>query len=872
MSSCASDTVTRVCHLLTEYLTNPLGIDDPNPGFSWRIESDRRGFRQTAYQVQVASSKDLIFIGNPDLWDSGKVVSSDQVSVRYAGYGLASRAICYWRARVWDENDVPTEFSEPAVFEMALLDPKDWVANWITTGDTNSTAPLLRREFELNKPVSRARAYVTGLGYYELWLNGRRVGNRVLDPPYTSFDKRVYYSVYDVTKLLKRGANCVGAMLGRGWWDKEPRLLVQIEVTHNDGSTKIVTTDTNWRWAPSPIIENSIYHGETYDARLEQPGWNKPGFDDSSWSLVTKLDEVSAQLSVQTIQPIKVVQTLKPKSVNEVKPGIWVFDLGQNFSGWCRIKVSGPVGTAITLKHAENLYPDDTVNQENLRSAKATDTYILRGEGTEVYEPKFTYHGFRYVQVEGLPEKPAPDSIQGRVVHTAIEPIGTFSCSNRLINRIQNACVWGERTNFHAVPTDCPQRDERQGWMGDAHISAYAMLYNFNMPPAYTKFLRDIQDAQGEDGRIPDTVPHVWGSEMGDPMWSAAYPIILWRTYLHTGDKSLLKRHYDGVKRYVEMLRREAGDSYIITRNEYGDWIAVVETPKELISTGAFILVTDLLSKMARALDNRDDGDEYETLRAKIAAAFNSNFFDETTSNYGNSSQLSNALPLAAEIVPCEHKERVLANLIKDIEVRQGHLSTGFVGTPILLEALTKSGRADLAYTIVTQKDYPGWGYMIANGATTIWELWNYEVGPGMNSHNHPTLGFVSGWFYEALAGLVPDSDHPGWEHFIVKPHVVGNLKWANGRVETVRGVVESTWRFIPEGFALSVKIPHNATATVFVPTLGKQQFEITESGHIVFSNGNFIKVNGVVGFENDGKWVTFDVGAGSYEFVLTSR
>ena len=1060
MTSFAAKPATRVDHLLTEYLASPLGIDDPNPGFSWRIESDRRGVRQTAYQIQVASSEKLLSAGKPDMWNSGMVTSSESVSIPYAGKKLASRTVYHWRVRVWDETDSPTAFSEPAAFETALLDPDDWAAGWIgvrefeggngyhselansadavkwvqvdlreprrfasvalyparpynwkhdvpgfgfpiryriecsdepefksprviadrtdadqapmavipvtvPVGDQTArylrvvatklhqpqgrrpllalaelevldaqgrnialdapvtaldsiedsgwskmkltdggrvsrepggAAPMLRKEFTLDKPVARARAYVTGLGYYELRLNGKRVGDRVLDPPYTGFDKRVYYSVYDITKLLNRGANCVGAMIGQGWWRRGPRLLVQIEVTHTDGSSTRFTTDGTWRWAPSPITMNSIYHGESYDARLEQPGWDRPGFDDSQWKPVDLFDLPGVVLSVQTIQPIKVVQTLRPKEAREPKPGVWVFDLGQNFSGWCRLNVSGKAGETVKLRFAENLYPDGTVNQENLRSARATDTYVLRGSpsgvilnavknpeilrsaqndkggaGTEVYEPRFTYHGFRYVQLEGFPGTPTLDSVRGCVVHTALEPRGTFSCSNKLLNRVQDACAWGERTNFHAVPTDCPQRDERQGWMGDAHVSAYAMLYNFDMPPAYCKFLRDMKDAQGEDGRVPDTVPHVWGSNPGDPMWAAAYPMILWQTYLHTGDKSLLELHYGGIRRYVEMLRREAGESYIITRNNYGDWIAVEPTPTDLISTGAFMLVTDVLIRIAGELGRSDDVGTYRDLRGKIAAAFNAKFFDAKTSNYGNSSQFSNALPLYFDIVPKEHRQAVFANLVRNIESRQGHLSTGFVGTPYLMRVLVQNGRADLAYTIATREDYPGWGYMIAKGATTIWELWKYETGPGMNSHNHPALGFVSGWFYETLAGLAPDPEYPGWEHFTVKPHAAGDLKWAKGRVETVRGVVESSWKLTRDGIAVSVTVPPNATATVFVPTLGKSVFGITESGKPIWRDGRFMEREGITSGKDAGEWMCFSVGSGTYVFSLSS-
>ncbi|MDH7601726.1 MAG: family 78 glycoside hydrolase catalytic domain [Armatimonadota bacterium] len=859
----------KVVRLLTEYLSEPLGIDNPTPRFSWQIASNRRGTEQTAYQIQVASDRFLLESGKPDMWDSGKVRSSAQTAVSYQGKPLESRRAYYWRVSVWDERDKPSEFSDVGTFEMAFLDSNDWKAKWIGLDEPTEFAPMFRKEFDLAKPVKLARAYVTGLGYYELWINGKRVGDRVLDPPYTNFHKRVYYSVYDITRLIKKGRNCVAAMVGRGWWQKGPRLLVQLEVMHADGAYIVITTDENWRWWPGPITENSIYNGETYDARLEQEGWNQPGFDDNAWKPVQLLEMPGVQLSVQTIQPIKVVQTMRPKSANEVKPGVWVFDLGQNFSGWCRLRVSAPEGTIVTLKHAEVLYPDGTVNQENLRTARATDTYITKGQGEEVYEPRFTYHGFRYVQLEGYPGRPTLDTLRGCVVHTSIEPHGEFSCSNRLINKIQSACVWGERTNFHAVPTDCPQRDERQGWMGDAQVSAYAMLYNFNMPPAYSKFLRDIKDAQGEDGSIPDTVPHVWGTNPGDPMWSAAYPVILWLTYLHTGDKTLLEEHYEGVKRYVDSLRREVGETYILTRNNYGDWIAIVETPRDLISTGAFIWVTDILVLIAEQLGRTDDAKLYRDVKQKAAEAFNRMFFNPETLSYGNGSQLSNALPLALGVVPLEHKNAVLEHIVNDVKSRKGHLSTGFVGTPFLMKVLTDNNLAELAYTIATREDYPGWGYMIKMGATTIWELWKYEVGPGMNSHNHPALGFVSGWFYEALAGLAPTILAPGWNRAVVKPHVVGDLKWARARIQTVRGVFTSDWKRTEDGIILSVSVPANAAAEVFVPKIGKNNCRVDEGERTIWQDGVFVPGEGITAGSDAGQWVRFEVGSGDYKFVL---
>ncbi len=737
-------------------------------------------------------------------------------------------------------------------------------------GATAPASPLVRHEFRLDKPIARARAYVTGLGYYELHINGQRVGDRVLDPPFTNFDKRIYYSTYDVTALLRRGDNCVSAILGQGWWRKTPRLLLQLNVTYTDGTTARIVSNGDWRWTPSPILENSIYNGEIYDAREELPGWDRPGFDGSRWGAVEPVTMPATVLSAETIQPIRVVGSITPRRVSNPKPGIYVFDMGQNFSGWCRLKVKGPAGTRVSMRHAELLYPDGTVNQENLRSARATDTYILSGRGEETYEPRFTYHGFRYVQVEGYPGVPALGAVLGREVHTALEPRGSFSCSNELINQVQRASEWTFRCNFHSIPTDCPQRDERQGWMGDAHIAAYMAMYNYNMPPAYSKFVQDIQDAQGEDGRIPDTVPHIWGSDPGDPMWAIAYHVILWEMYRHTGDRSLLARHYDSARHYTEMLRREAQD-FILTRNNYGDWISVVPTPNDLISTGTYYLTVKLTAEMAEALGKRDDAREYFKLSRQIASAFNARFLDPKTARYGNGSQLSNAFPLYLGIVPAQYHQAVLDALARNIlEERKGHLSTGLVGTRFLMEVLTREGRGDVAYTIASQEDYPGWGYMIRNGATTIWELWNLATGRGMNSHSHPWAACVSGWFYEGQAGIRPDPAHPGWERAIIQPNVVGDLKWARGSVQTLRGTVSSKWERQGNGLRLDVTIPANAQATVYVPKLGKAHPRISEDGKTIWQDGVFMAADGGIASARDaGEYVAFEVGAGAYSFEL---
>ncbi|MDW8289367.1 MAG: family 78 glycoside hydrolase catalytic domain [Armatimonadota bacterium] len=1029
-----------VTHLLTEWLENPLGIDTPRPHFSWRLQHLQRGALQSAYQIQVASKPELLHDGKVDMWDSGKVHSSQSLHIRYEGKPLQSRTRYYWRVRVWDQNGVGSAYSAPAFFETALLEPSEWRAKWIAVprgggngwhsqfadrvdvtkwvqldlrqpvefervvlyparphnwvrdepgfgfpvrfrleasdtpdftqprlladytqadvpnpkttpfvievgkqkaryvrltvtklhhpADTrplvalaemevldargnnlalyapvstdgwnadsieendwsramltdgvresrpsDTYAPMLRREFRVEGRVRRARAYVTGLGYYELYLNGKKVGDHVLDPPYTNFHKRIYYSTYDVTPLLRRGNNCVGALLGNGWWRGKPHFLLQMHIEYTDGREQLVLSDDEWRWAKSPLLENSLYHGETYDARLEQPGWSEPGFSEQQgqWqpALVSEMPEVT--LSAQMMPPIKVTQTIKPRWISEPRPGVFVVDFGQNFSGWCRLRVKGAAGTTVTLKHAEVLFENGLVNQQNLRSARATDTYILKGDGVEVYEPRFTYHGFRYVQVEGYPGTLTAEDIEGRVVHTAFAQRGQFECSNELLNQIQRNAQWGYRTNWHSIPTDCPQRDERQGWMGDAHMTANMGLYNFSAEAAYMKFLRDIADAQGEDGRIPDTVPHVWGTNPGDPQWAGAYLFIAWDMYRHTGAKHVLEAHYEGFKRYVEMLRREAGDSYILTRNNYGDWVAVVETPKDLVSTGTYYLTVKVLADIARVLGKRADEREYRELCAKIADAFQRRFWNAEAGFYGNGSQFSNIFPLYLGIVPEEHRQKVIDHVVHDITVNhKGHLSTGFIGTRYLLDTLTMYGRADIAYLVASQDTYPSWGYMVRMGATTIWELWKYEVGPGMNSHNHPAFGLVSGWFYEALAGIQPDASRGDWEHLIVRPHPVGDLRWAQASVDTIRGKVSVRWEKRPDAFLLSVTVPANSEATVYLPKIGIPNPAITEAEGRIWRNGQFVsRVPGVRSARDEGEWIVLQVGSGDYHFKL---
>lgn len=779
---------------------------------------------------------------------------------------------------VQDASRANVSLARP-VKAMDSTEDAGWSTRFLTEGIAHSTvprtsAPMLRYEFHVSKPVRRARAYVTGLGYYELRLNGRKVGDRVLDPAYTNFGKRVLYSTYDVTDMLRQGTNAVGALIGKGWFSGSPCLMLQLNIDYVDGTHQSVATGDGWKRDWSHITENSLYHGETYDARLEQAGWDKPGFDDSGWETAQIIPSPTEQLSAEMMQPIKVIRAMKPKTLSNPKPGVWVYDFGQNFSGWCRLRVSGPAGTEVKIRHAEILYEDGTVNQENLRSARATDKYILKGQGTETYEPRFTYHGFRYVQVEGFPGTPDLKSIEGRLVHTSFAPHGEFRCADPLVNQIQSNCVWGYRTNFHSIPTDCPQRDERQGWMGDAMVTSDMGFYNFDVAAAYANFLQNISDAQRDDGAVPDTVPHVWGSQPGDPMWAIAYPCIAWDMYRHTGDRRILERHYEGIRRYADMLAREAKD-YILERNNYGDWVGVVETPRDLISTGAFYHTAWIVARIAEALGRSDEAARYDALCSRIADAFNARFFDPNTNSYGNGSQYSNIWPLYLGIVPTDKRKAVVENVVRDInENHKGHLSTGFLGTRYILDVLCDEGYADVAWGIVTKRDYPGWGYMIEKGATTIWELWKLETGPGMNSHNHPAYGAVSGWFYRKIAGIMPDSAYPGFGRFDIKPFVPSGLNEARASVETVRGKVSSHWKRSPKGgLTLNVVVPSGSRAAVWMPTLGLADFSISEGTRVVWQAGKFVgAVNGLQDAQEAGDWVRFDVTSGVYSFRLAAR
>ena len=702
--------------LRCEYLTNPLGIDVVRPRFSWALESDERGVVQIGFQVLVASSEGNLSEGVGDKWDSGETLSGETTGIEYDGAPLTSGERCWWKVRVWDRNGAITEPEQAAWFEMGLLNPDDWAAEWIGAAEEIS-APLLRREFALRGPISRARAYVSGLGYYEMCINGRRVGDNVLDPASTSYndagqpiDKpgRVLYVTHDVTDQLAPGVNALGVMLGNGWYGDDypgtvpragygdrPKLLLQLNVEYADGTSEAIVSDDTWKASPGPITSNDIYHGEEYDARLEQDGWTSPGFDEAQWDEAIVVDAPGGVLSAQMLPPTKVVGSIRPVSVSNPADGVYIVDMGQHFSGWARLRVAGERGTRITMRFAGALHEDGTLDVSNNLEARATDVYTLRGGGEELWEPRFTFHGFRYVEISGYPGAPTVDDVEGRLVRTALEQSGGFECSNDLLNRIHDNALRTFAGTFQGIPQDAADRSERVGWLGDPGFIAEDMMINFDSASFWSKWLVDIRDTQRADGCLPVVSPlhfppqYAWEEW---PAWQSSYPLFVRVVYERYGDKRVLAEHYDAMKRLVAFLGGKA-DGHIL-RYGLGDHMEPQygsdppessftprNTPPALTSTAYYYRDTVIVADAARVLGEADEAERHGALAEEIRKAFNAEFLDEETGQYATGSQTSNALPLWLGMVPEEKRTVVARNLVEHIRNKtDGHLATGIIG------------------------------------------------------------------------------------------------------------------------------------------------------------------------------------------------
>ena len=1036
-------------NLRCEYLTDPLGIIERQPRLSWVLRSDKRGSRQTAYRVLVASSLQKLTQDQGDLWDSGKVASDDTTAIVYAGRALASNRPAYWKAQAWDQDGQPTAWSAPAMWSMGLLDPAEWKAAWIgydaprelelpeapfeeakwvafaadplgnapagnrlfvttmelpkdakirnaklivaaddasrfvingtlvgqTTGwqvareidvapqlrpgtnhvrvEVNNAIPrpagliarilvttedgkthrlltssawkstdksgdnwhsrdidttdwpasrelgvhgvqpwgkvklyalrvppvsFLRTAFATDKPVRRAMLYATALGNIDMHLNGQRVSEDYFTPGWTDYTRRVYYRTFDVTASIRSGQNVLGAALADGWYSghigwgqlrdhygKKPRLAAQLHIEYADGSTAVVTTDNNWRASTGPILEGDFLMGEVHDARKELPGWDAPGFDDSAWAKVDVGAEMKPLIQPHPGPAIRPIGLLQPAEIKEVKPGVWVLNYGQNFAGVPRLTITGEKGQKITLRFAERLNPDGTIYTTNLRGARATDTYMCKGGGVEVWQPRFTFHGYQYAEITGLKSAPTPDTLVGVALSSDTPIAGSFECSDAMLNRLAKNVFWTQVSNFIDIPTDCPQRDERLGWTGDAQVYIRTATLNTDVQAFFTKWLVDLADSQRADGQFPMVAPVKVAGDDGGPSWADAGVICPWTLYEVYGDRRILERHYEGMTKFIEFCRKRS-TAELLPPEKYhcfGDWLSInADTPKDVIYTAYFACSTKLTAKTAEVLGKTDDAAKYHKLFDQIAAAFNKAYVAEDGRINGNT-QCCYVLAIAFDLLD-EAKLKLAAKyLVEDIESRGGHLSTGFIGTKDLMLALAKIGRNDVAYRLLHNDTFPSWGFSIRHGATSIWERWDGwtpEKGfqdPGMNSFAHYSFGAVYQWMAENIAGI--RSDGVGYNKILIAPQPGGKLTWARTGYTSIHGRIETDWKRDAGQFHLTVTIPANTTATVHLPAIDGP---ITESGKAIE------QADGVKLVSRDAGRAILAVGSGTYRFV----
>ena len=871
---------TSVGELRCEHLTDPLGIDTPKANLSWLMLSSQRAQRQTAYQILVASDLAKLRASQGDLWDSGRVASDETVQVPYGGKALTSRQQCYWKVRVWDREGKRLE-SPSARWEMGLLQPADWQAKWIARDtDTNATAaPLLRTVFSVDGSIRQARAYICGLGFHELYLNGQRVGDHLLDPAYTRYDRRVLYVTHDVTRVLKGGPNAVGVMLGNGWlnvqnkapwdfdaapWRSAPKLLCQIEVEFTDGRRQTIVSDGSWKSANSPITYNTIYSGEIYDARLAKEGWATAKYDAAQWAAVSVVEAPLGKLAAQMLPPIRADKEIAPVAITEPQPGVYVFDFGQSMAGNARLRVRGPAGAKVSMKYAELLAKDGRADQANIavhvlsggsNQIFQTDTYILKGQGRETWQSRFTYDGFRYVEVTGFPGRPTKDSLTAIFFHSNVPVAGHFECSNPLLNRIQQNTLWSYLSNLEGIPTDCPHR-EKNGWTGDAHLAAEQAMFNYFPAAVNAKWLNDLGDEQQADGRLPGIVPTSgWGYKWGNgPAWDSAFLLIPYYQYVYYGDSAIFGAHYQGMKRYVDYLGTRAKNGIVkIGLNDWAPW--KTKTEADITDTAYYYVDAQIVALAAEVLGQKEDARKYAELAGSIKAAFNQKFYQPETGLYDNASQTALSCALYQGLVEPMNQPRVLSNLVVAVEKANHHIDTGILGAKYLLNALLENGRADVAYRIVAQKDQPSWGWWVGQGATTLWEEWG-----GGGSRIHIMFGDVSAWFYKALAGIVPDPKAPGFKHFWVKPHVVGDLTSARAEYNSVRGRIVSDWSLVHGEFRLDLTVPANSTATVSLPI--REAAQVREGGKPAGQTA------GVRFVRMEDQRAVYEVGSGTYHFT----
>lgn len=876
--------------LTVENQPGPVGLDVKQPRFGWQIVSDKRNARQTAYEIQVAENTDALAKGKGLVWETGKVSSDQSVYIPYSGKELNSGTKYFWRVRVWDNSGKRSEWSTAASWQTGFFNTSDWKAKWITPGYTEDTvmrpSPLFRKTFNSSRKVASATAYITAHGMYEAMINGKRVGDAYLTPGWTAYQKRLQYQVYDVTDMISQGANAIGVTLGNGWYrgfigfsnknnfyGKDIALLFQLNITYADGTTETVISDDSWKSSTGSIVYSEIYNGETIDARLEKKGWTLPGYNDSQWPGVKVAGFSMKELIATYNEPVKKHETFAPVKILTTPKGEKVIDFGQNLVGWVIVKASGKAGDKITISHAEVLDKEGNFYITNLRAAKAEDNFILRGEGVEVFEPHFTWHGFRYIKIEGYPGEIKPENFTAVVLYSDMPFTGQFSSSNNLINQLQHNIQWGQRGNFLDVPTDCPQRDERLGWTGDAQAFSRTASFNMNVHNFFAKWLKDLE-ADQENGTVPFVVPNVLGSAVSSAGWADVATIAPWNMYLAYGDKRILEEQYASMKAYVESIRKKAVNNLWNTGFHFGDWLfyrpdddndgRAAVTDKYLIAQCFYANSTQLLINTAKVLGKTEDVTAYTALLKDIKDAF-MNEYVTPSGRLVSSTQTAYVLALNFDMLPENLRAQAAERLVTNIKDYRNHLTTGFLGTPYLCHVLTRFGYLDMAYKLLLQESYPSWLYPVKMGATTIWERWDgikpngtFQT-PSMNSYNHYAYGAIGDWMYRVMAGLDTYEDGVGYKHIQIQPKIGGGFTSASASLDTYYGKLSNSWTIRDKSIIMDVVVPANTTATVYVPATSVEA--VTESGKALTG----VKEFEVKGTENG--YVTIELGSGTYHF-----
>ena len=888
--TCTAAAPVRTERLLTDMKTNPSGIESPRPLFSWNTASDARDVRQTSYRIQVAASASDLKRGKNLIWDSGKVISDRSLLVEYGGPALASRTEYFWRVKV-DTNLGEGRWSEINRWSMGILDESEWQAEWIgenamsnegetDQGNTRLAARYLRKTFDTKGKVKRAVLYISGLGSSESYINGERVSGDVLSPTPSLYSSRVYYNTYDVTDMICKGRNVLGVMLGNGRYFTMrsggimhfglPSLLSCLEIEYADGTKEAVVSDTSWRvTSRGPIVANNEFDGEEYDARLELTGWNTVQYDDSAWKRADVMKNPGGRLHAQPNPNITIQDEIKPLSVTARADGKIIVDMGQNMVGWLGVRFNGHAGKPVSMRFAEILNPDSTLYTANLRSARAMDIYTPARDGAFEWRPSFTYHGFRYVEIDGLDYTPSADDMTGYVLYDDMATTGHFESSIPLLDQIHRNAYWGIRGNYRGMPTDCPQRDERMGWLGDRATGASGEAYIFGNALLYDKWLQDIEDSQSPEGAISSVSPRYWTLYNNEVTWSSAFFYCADMLYRHYGDDRAIRRHYDAMKKWIEYTCERSMQNGVIVNDTYGDWCMPPEsqtlihsqdparkTAGPILSTTVFYDLLHKMARFARICGKDEDVEGYLQLADRIKKAYNEQFFDPATARYGNNTVTGNLLSLRLGLVPEGYEERVFDNIVHKTEVElDGHVSAGVLGIQHLMRGLSERGREDLALRIATNEDYPSWGYMIAKGATTIWELWNGDTAdPAMNSANHVMLlGDLMIWYYEDLAGIKCADGSQAFKKIDMSPVFPEGLGHVKASFDSAYGTIASEWSRGEGTFEWNITVPCNTTATLRIPA----------AFGVKAATGD-----GVRRVEQQGDELVIEVGSGSYRFT----